>query len=100
MSKFTRLCRMSSNELWHRLRERCRIEIDRVRFHMHSNSGVDEELDVLPQNGDLSIKSYLDQAANKRFFAAATPAARERTVDFVRRHRPMWVDRTVDQAQE
>jgi hypothetical protein len=98
-TKFQRLRSMDSDELWHRVRQRWQIEMDRVRFHSPLARREDPALRSLLENHSLSMKSLLQAGPAQRFYAAAAARQRERMAGFVTHHFPEWLKRTIQEAE-
>jgi hypothetical protein len=95
MMDFTKLCRMSGNELAHRLWEQGRRKVDYLRYRAGVQLREDRQLDGLVEKYG-SIKSYLQRAASRRFYVSTQ--ARERTRLFITEHVPEWLERSVRDA--
>src|SRR6516225_9525903 len=91
--KVGRLREMSGNELAHRLREKIRQEVDRVRYRICVGMTHDVELDALISAHGSSFKSYLRQGPASRFYASTQD--RDKTSRFMAEHFPECVDRAI-----
>jgi len=86
---------MDVNELAHRLRERWRIEVDRVRFQ--TGLGVREDIEYRRLiEGHTSIMSYLEHGPARRFYAGAKQ--RSGLAALMQRRFPDWMQAAVEEA--
>jgi hypothetical protein len=98
VSKARRLGEMDSEEILFRLREKARVEVDRVRFHV--GFGVDRDPDfrrLLDANRS-SIKAYLAGGPTRRFYGTASAARRESILGFLLHRCSDWIDRAADEG--
>ena len=90
MGKLSRLRSMPTNEIGYRLRERARVETDRIRHAMRVESPPPQiHGDCLP---------FLQQAFTECFYVST--AARESVRSLVQTEFPHWVDRAVREADQ
>jgi hypothetical protein len=83
LQKLNRLRGMTTDEMRHRLRERIRCEVDRLRCMLPP--APDRELaNLINRHG--SLKSYLQHGPARRFYPSTQD--REGTADFVARRYP------------
>ncbi len=95
LERLHRLRKMSTAEVFHRLREQWRKETDRLRFY---REGVRDEagLDCLLEPYGGSLKRYLLEGASPRFYPSIQDA--DETARFVIEQFPEWIDQTIDEA--
>jgi hypothetical protein len=86
---------MSGNEMKHRLREKLRLEADRIRWRCGISEN-DVELESLIDSNGSSLKTYLRQGPARRFYSSTQD--RQKTSQFVMEHFPEWFDRAVQQG--
>ena len=94
IEKLHRLREMSISELMHRLRERGRLETDRMRWRF-GRTGHDTELDGLIRS-HVSLKAYLCGVPARRFYPSTHD--RGKTTQFVIDHFPEWLDRAIQEG--
>src|SRR6266436_4380198 len=93
--KLNRVRKMSTAEVVHRLRERCRREVDRFRWRC-GISESDDELQNLIKSSDSSLKTYLHQGPGRRFYSSTRD--RFKTSQFVMEHFPEWFEGAVQEG--
>src|SRR5687767_15236108 len=91
--KIDRLRGMDSQELLYRIREKARIEMDRVRFRFGLGVEHDPQFRDLLDGHQLSIKSYLAAGPAQRFYPCASTERRENVLGFIMHYFPDWLDR-------
>jgi hypothetical protein len=93
--KLNRLRGMSNAEVGHRLRERWRQQVDRMRFCCGAGQG-DPEFDGLIRRHDSSVRLYLNQGPARRFYSSTQ--SRDKVAEFVSGRFPEWLDRALQES--
>ena len=97
--KFSRLTRMSSPEIAHRLREQYRRQSDRFRFRGGVGHDEDPELDALANldgHARGSLKTYFQDGPTHRFYSSIEN--RDATVSFIDHWHPEWLDKIIEES--
>ena len=72
LRKVRRLRVMPAEELWYRLREKYRLETDRIRFQSGIGLGRDREFEALLARYGASCKNYLHYGPARRFYLSTS----------------------------
>src|SRR6185369_15445007 len=98
LRKVRRLRVMPAEELWYRLREKYRLETDRIRFQSGIGVGRDREFEALLARYGASCKNYLHYGPARRFYLSTH--SREDIAAFVAETFPGWIDQAVYDAEQ
>src|SRR5262245_26888817 len=92
---FKRLLRMPRAEMAHRLREQCRIRVDKLKFHAGSRFDSDAELERWIASHP-SLKDYFLRGPARRFYPSTQN--RQRTTTLIENQYPHWLQRMTEDA--
>jgi Heparinase II/III-like protein/Heparinase II/III N-terminus len=89
---------MPAEELWYRLREKYRLETDRIRFQAGIGLERDREFEGLLARYNASCKNYLQCGPARRFYLSTH--SREDTAAFIAETFPGWIDQAIYDAEQ
>src|SRR5690349_15719173 len=98
LRKVRRLRSMQAEELWYRLREKYRLETDRIRFQAGIGLERDKEFEGLLARYGASCKNYLQYGPAHRFYVSTH--SREDTASFIAETFPEWIDQAIYDAEQ
>jgi hypothetical protein len=98
LRKVKKLRTMPAEELWYRLREKYRLETDRLRFRFGIGLEQDREFEALLARYGSSCKNYLHYGPARRFYLSTHNRAD--TASFIAETFPEWIDQAIYDAEQ